>query len=1086
MEKQKSPVLRTLCTLAFAFAVAFGATAHGAGSGYVHLGKYKTKDGKWVSAVYKPTPKKTLALYRPSKLISDGEILRNNLRRQCTKSGNAVVNFALKQYPVESTTFNLAVGLAAGEQLKEDPAYARHFIEQSYLDPMGHVSFMGFMLGNRAAATLFSMTGMTYDPCRILKRNPLAPVEAFEERQFQKYMRFVEGPVGMAAGMLLSDIGRQALSDKNIRLCARYEVGAVHGEKARTEARQACDDAYNDWVLEGGDKIRELIPDMINMGAVVTAMSIGNGLKAKLLSPAITAAKRGAMKAVDEATLRFTVAQSARYVIWEGFDVAVRVASAIPAPVTKFGVAIKMAASSVASIYVFNWLQDKFSPIIKKPISVFMQGSDIEKTLVALDQEIARTRANKWNFVEQPKPDYCDPDIVRMSSMATGVYYMPKECYTTPEKPADLIVRLGKLEKKWRDFIMSDTMVAANNWQDYVLNFANIYTDARKFYFGILKRVWTLRARPNEPDALKEHIPLGGVPVDLTAWQSRKVCDLPAETQMLFEIAVDEINKQIVELQKPSIALPTMKWSPSWGWDGHGLHPRLITYKNDGRLKNPLSVDRLVSVADMVKLKEGFKAMNCKYKLENISRDLHKDEKLATPAEIESLRWRRYTASATQLYWNLNAYPYFGSVAEASDPNDPAYEELATTNIYMRVNMILASAQYGGPEPMFPGVQYIKSRRYDPTDIVQSMKNQHPKTLGRIDTAHMPEYLLASMLCGPYAQNSIEKKAHWSVNFRPPRVIPDIGVDVCGLGDMRKSVNGRMTTMVQVGRPHFHIVGAELPHYDAHMSVWTIKGKKYKGMLEILKAFASPSVIGGSSESNIVNWWAKNLGSQAEPLFKQFRDEFVREVLGKKFFPAVVDSSRSSDHHWIVANSKGLAKGLTGAMNDSINEHLGMLEPMVLNHPLSKQDLATYKSLVTAVRTHMKIGLMMLAPPKTSLRPAIDAYTKAPDVEFDPNKWDEQEWALSKAVTKQDLATALARVTGPLDENAVNAFRLNQIDLKHALMNLQEFALQQAEGPSKATLVPLINAIMGNFASMVTDIDAYHGFLVSIRLEVSD
>jgi hypothetical protein len=514
----------------------------------------------------------------------------------------------------------------------------------------------------------------------------------------------------------------------------------------------------------------------------------------------------------------------------------------------------------------------------------------------------------------------------------------------------------------------------------------------------------------------------------------------------------------------------------------------LFESKDDGRLNNPLSVDRLVAVKDLVELKEGFKALDCRFKLENIERDLKKSEKQASAAELEQLRWRRYNNSLRLLYLNLNAYPHFDRIAQESDPNDEGYEELSQSNVYMRVNILLASQKFGGPEPMNPGVGYVKSRRYDPTDIVQSMKNEHPMMLGMVDTGHMPEYLLASMLCGPQASQSIVKKKHWSVEFRPPRVVADLGVDVCSMAYNAQTKSGAVKRF-QIGRPDFHLVGSELPHYDAHMSEWMIKGKKYTGLLEILKAHAHPSVVGGNSEANIVQWWTKNLGNQAEAMFKRFREEFVVEILNKKFFSAIQDTSRSSEKHWVIANVKGLPKGMTAAIKEQLNEHLAMIDPIIRAKKLSAEDEAKYQAIYNAIQTHFKIGTMMLSPPAKFLKPAIAAYANAADVEFDANKWAENEWSLSKAFPKNEILSAAAKVTGPMDETSVNVFKLNQIDLRHALANLQEFAKAQAQANNpKAvnTLNPIIDAIAANLGSMVTDIDSYHGFLVSVRLEIAD
>ena len=76
-----------------------------------------------------------------------------------------------------------------------------------------------------------------------------------------------------------------------------------------------------------------------------------------------------------------------------------------------------------------------------------------------------------------------------------------------------------------------------------------------------------------------------------------------------------------------------------------------------------------------------------------------------------------------------------------------------------------------------------------------------------------------------------------------------------------------------------------------------------------------------------------------------------------------------------------------------------------------------------------------------------------------------------------------------MDEMASTVFNLNQIDLRHALLKLQGFAKAKGmeQGPrAAATVNPIVDAIIGNLGAMVTDIDSYHGFLVSVRLEVTD
>jgi hypothetical protein len=1051
-------------------------------SSKVAIARFQDKSGNWVNAVYKTTPKDKLAQYRPSLLFDQGKAYRTSLRRQCGAGGNPVLAFA-KSFPIESSTFNFAVGLSAGDQAKSDPAHMRHYVEQSYLDPFAHVSFAGFMLGNRAAANFFSMTALVHDPCRIIKRDPLAPLEKLEEKEFQSYMKLLAGPVAMSVGLIVSDELHQILTDPNIRKCGALQIGAVHGEKNVGEAKKACDEAYQNWVLDYPLKIRALVPDMVSMGLVSGIMTAGGALakfaKGKVVSPIAAAGAKKIGAVVDEAALRVTWIATTRTLVVDGATVAMGVGR-------WFSPAGRV-AYTVGTTVVFLKLNDIFAEPVKKGFETFVQGSDILKSTSVLESELKRVRANKWVFTPNPNSGDCDSGAIAIAADPSGNTYKPSDC-TDTQTPLALIKQLGVQQKKWRDFIMGDTSAAASNWQDYVVSFANLYSDTRKFYSDILRRIWGSRTQGGD-DFLNRKVPLWGVPVS-PDWKSGNICDIPADTTgQLFAYAALEVQKQLEEEQRNSIELVSMK--PTMGWDGKMIHPNL----NVKILKHPrfaIGTPDHYDVAQLEMMKEGFMAMNCALPLSNVARDLHKDPKLATPGEIEHLRWTRYNKAISALFWELMGNRDMSAHSDGRMPiDDPAYEDVAAGNMYMRVNLIL-----GGPEPMFAGATYVKNTRNDETDINKDLRDLHPMELRGVATKQMPDYLLASMVCGPTAGQAITKTTikgkevkafgqtyqimgqDWSVNFEPPRIVPDLGYDLC---KDRAFAQG-----VMLSNSKTPILGAYVPVADPYLTVWNVKGKAYRGLLDVVKSNVSTEIIGAGSTFMFPQWWSTNFGKKAEALFKTFRMRFVHDVIEKTFFPALANPEYSTDKHWLIANSKGLPKGLNNAMLDLVKQHLAMIEPMVI-HPGSKaEDVAKFHELSATLQRHLSIGLKMIAPPLKNLKPAIKMYVESPDVEF-KGTWSDEDVSMKQAHPKSEVAAAYQNPAfkGLFDDTSFTAYKLNDMDYLHAVANLNSFAKEQSavQGTAKATLDPMIDAITENLKSLVTDLDAYHGFLVSVRLD---
>ncbi len=1098
---------------------AFAAPALASAPALVKLAPFKDKAGNTIRMSYTPSTRAQLEAFRPSRLMTEGAAKRQAIVAQCNAHKNPVMKFA-KDYPPEAATFHMAVGASAGQQMVEDPAWARHFYEKSLLDPMSHVSFAGFMLGNRAAANFFQMAGWSHDPCRILKRNAFATLEELEaQKTSQKLFGIVAGPLAMGAGLIVSSEVQAFLSDPNVKLCAAYMIGKAgkpnkvvdllrQVEPAKTQqekmadpakfARDACDHAYDEWVLNGGSKIRDLIPDMISQTGVAAIMGIPGAVKAisalvkNRKKIAIGESVEGAVAGTEmkSSVVRFSYAVAEKTFIFRGFSLLMKVGQLIPSPVTRVAV-------GVGNMVVFLELSDWVSPWTK-PLHVFLNGKDIGDTMTAIHTDLTTLSKNKWVMpvVSHPSAESCTKTETQYGAHDWETLGSKPGCNVpAPEAPAAKIARLGEQERKYRDFIMGDTMGAVSSWQDYVLSFANSYTDARKFYRDILKRISGHAYRPGA-DPLYDAQSLWGVPVNTIDWDGKSICTLPQETVHRFDVAVTILKKEIARQKLPVVALPQLNYGINIDKNTSAPMPYLNLSGRKGTTN--YFKDEHYDLTQLNLLKDGLEAMNCSVPQTN---------KNVTDAS----RLAKYNKAISSLYWQLAGLPSFVGSKDVFHssmglPSDaPAYIDAAQSNLFMQVNLVL-----GGPEPLYAGDGYVKAQNREGATINQDYKNVHPSyvgpSVGGVATNSMSDYLLASMVCGPAANQTI--KAHtsvditktipemisaipglirqgasylwpsvrdrlpfipaeigWDIEFHPPRIINPIGVDVC---------NGN----IAIKRIPNQGDAPDRAMIDAHMSVWKIKGKEYHGLLEIVKAFANKSIVGPDYVHFAFDqWWSENLDSQAIPLFENKRRQFAVDILNKKYIPALMSHERTTDKKWGIFETRGLAKGLLNSVLDSAQDNFAIMNSIV-NVGADQKLLNELKATESEIVTRLHLGLMMVGPIR-QLGNAIGLYARmygavaATESEiFDSTKL---------AAKKPEVVVHSAS-----DSVAYEYFQANQKGLIQAQGKLHQLVadhINKRPNGVRYTLIPMLEAVLKNIRGLVTELDSLHGVVVSVQLE---
>lgn len=228
----------------------------------VDLSNGNTKDKDSFSNVNVEIP----AIDVAEVLAQNPETLKYKLRKPLA----GVTHFATQSALFNIPFFFVTVAMV-GLDSPRDPLALDRFIE-SLKDPAFHMGFGIFSLTNHHVAV-----GMQ----NIIK-NP--------------GLRFLIGPVGMAAGMVAQTVFSDLWSDKNLRGCAR----SIYAPAA--ENSESCNKFWNDWILT--NKISQYTPAV--MGLLSTAFAAGllqkyGGAALNKASQAVVAAEAELARLLNEA-----------------------------------------------------------------------------------------------------------------------------------------------------------------------------------------------------------------------------------------------------------------------------------------------------------------------------------------------------------------------------------------------------------------------------------------------------------------------------------------------------------------------------------------------------------------------------------------------------------------------------------------------------------------------------------------------------------------------------------------------------------------------------------------------------------------
>jgi hypothetical protein len=908
----------------------------------VHVFDFRDPDSKeLIRFQYQPTPTAELLKFSPSKVRAMETVGIPN------KMGfTGATKKLVKEFPAEYIAFTIAVGISTAIHLDNDPAFAHNFVE-SNTSKEGVVSFFGFVAASRASHAMFQAFGMAYDPRRAMLNYHLQPsyvpgqpqilevagengqkikievpgqprIDAFKTKlvgapagptRFQRNFAPLLGPIGLSAGMTVSNVIHEVMADQNLWLCAKARY--LHPEMPKdpeaakmmaATVDEACDKAWEDWTLS--KKFADYAPDLFSMSmasfiqAYVVNKAILGGSSWVVKQGFLNSASRAGILVGENAIskkleIQAVSAGAEKFIPWVLRGIQIGEYTLGSSPWGRFAV-------TVGNIAMFMEIVHPITPLIKQPFERWRQGSDITERINKTYEELSRTEQNKWVWEPRPDSDFCVDDMLDPNGYATsGVACMPPEQYP----PSVLLKKMAQRQAKWREFILADAYLGHQNWQTYVSRFATNYANATSFYHQIFAHINIMRNSPKE---------------------SRRVSYLYAETP-LHGLYSDPSKRDAAGARKAVFE------AAAW----------LETYLEGARLKAPTG--KAMAEVDRVNLQfilNGLKAIDPAVDIKSLGAVEVAFGNLGAMNDVQRrdfearVRERLLADAIVRLRKILKDDPKFND--RRIPLSSPMYKELADWNPFMALRMRL-----GDPEPLAAGVAFIREANDDATVIEQSTKSLHPDAIGRMSTNTMADYLVVSMVCGPDADPQFSQEDKIRIYKSRKLTTFESLLDRFGLGtpmpqpseadlmiavrEYREALTANDSSWAHLFRPNATGVewagfraefrpprvvrgvpesvckdwadnsNRDLPLFDPYTAKWTFNGKNYDGILDIIRQHARADIVGSQLPPKDLNapyddpfdkWWTANVDNNVVPMIAKFRSNY-RELLKKKYIPAL-------------------------------------------------------------------------------------------------------------------------------------------------------------------------------------------------------
>lgn len=896
------------------------------------------KTDELIKVKYLPTSREQLRKYAPSKV-------RAMMAGFPPKPGiKGLAKDFVIDFPAEFIAFTGAMLLSSSLHTNNDPASMKHFIDQNILDPAAYASFAGFLVGSRASHAFFKATGHAYDPYRsdfhyttgvmantdiddpkhpgrklkiptalngansvvvgdVETRANIANVRstAVPGPQTRKQRLFspLMNPMGLAVGMGFSNVIHELLADQDIRACSKARSTPSIPTAA---ADEICDKAWENWALS--KKAADYTPDMLALGTTAIIQTY--------------AVNRFLPWAVEAVAVR-TGAE--RYIpfVFKGFRVA-RVFG-VNHPVGRF-------AMSIGHIAIFMEIVHPLTPWFKKPFESVRQGAALAKQIRDIRAELGRAEKNAWVW-EPVKYDqsYCMVDDMGNSKDMSGSIMDFEMGCTLPEQPTPghLLKKHAERQTKWREFLLQDGFAAHKNWQDYVSRFTTMYSNATNYYEQVIRHInfqrYDERAKSN-PSVLFTEQPLYGISADgqdYSVASKRKAVAAAKDWLNEYLKAAEQSKRRLHSTERSNLPI---------------IHAGLLAFDPQSDIKA------------LAPLELGFR------NLDGMKPEQRADleDRVRERMLVKSLTILREVLAKDVVYSDRHVQFLLGNQVSEY------YKRLSENNPFMKIRVLL-----GNPEPMGPGLAFIRGANDDQTVIVQDTKSDHPDGISRASTNSMSEYMLASMVCGPELDPKISnsekeifkivteyqkmKVSKFESTLKElelggrPQDATDPGVLIAVQEHLDK-ITGKETRIVPRWsknssitdwsgfrmdfRPPKIVSGIPddfcntLPPnanrnkvmFNIHEAQWKIGSETFNGMVDIVRRKIRTEIVGTSAppedknaawEDSFNNWWTKKVDRHIEKAVEDLRIRY-KNIVRETYLPALLGKQEG----WLASYLRGL------------------------------------------------------------------------------------------------------------------------------------------------------------------------------------
>ena len=847
-----------------------------------------------------------------------------------------------------ATGFTVVMQLAVASE--KDPLAFENYLN-SLSDPVGYASFYAFMYTNRKVSSkIFGLKGMA-EHAHILQtlaktggRFPLRLDGTIASKGRVALARAITAPVnylGMAAGSFVSEVFAEVILDPNIQQCATGLIALAQRSttaEQREMWKEVCNSGFGHFVTsESG--VRHL-GSITSLLAGTAALSVADAV--------VTATTKRRMATHIVRLLGFMIPFRAGAAI--SMKIA-NMSEKVTHFVLFFGaidfVGVEVGNFLTKSIYQ-NSIKGDFTALKRLRDKGIQEGWKTDPVLRGWElykssDEVAAIDARCRGLADQVLAEFSNWDL------GPNSWRHDVKCNVRGRSRSffDVLKDYSKTNGEWRRALLDPAQTAYGSWERQITTLATDFNSARYVYQDFFKRVQRRKWLEANPDS----DPRGEAPREESLYgpdydthrstyeNSMVIFNL---NELAYERAVLEAKEEapykdptqierwpiyndifasykqladgIMQVVEENAKLPTKeKMDKSVVENLRILHlhfkfgdsaqpvPRedvqvvLEEWERDREEGFDLAKEYKLSREQIQELAEHYVRLNFliggSTRAKVLSRGMRVHEFPELKRVSKPLQWKSPFGPVTMPFFGSRGFEVFEKIM-ADIPghlvNDlrghSAYADFLDQQLSGEKNLGMAASapNSGGAE-----------------DLVQEEEDIYPSHIGYAKVRSTAEFMIASMACGPrpvdtadasYLESTpvIHRSYGSSTRLRPPRIITDVGFEVC--------------TSRPLNTPGPALLG--LYDFNPFVQTWQAKdrsGVTYRGIIDLIVNNLDPNLVteGASDYMNIDNfdaWWVKQVMAPMDQEYERQASEY-QEYLLKYVYPVVAGHDSTHSHY---------------------------------------------------------------------------------------------------------------------------------------------------------------------------------------------